>query len=119
MHLDELYPSKWINAAVLAEGDAHLTIKRLEIEVFRDDEDGSPVLYFEETEKGLPLNKTNATTIAELYGPETDEWPGRRITLYRTEVEYAGKTTWGVRVRLKAPAARRPVPVESENEIPF
>ena len=116
MHLDDLYPSKWINAESLTEGDLHLTIRELLMHIFRDDDEASPILYFEEAEKGLPLNVTNARAIGELHGPETDNWPGKRITIYRTEVEFGGKTTWGVRVRLTIPEA---TPVLAENDIPF
>lgn len=62
-------------------------------------------LFFEETEKCLILNKTNAATIAKLYGPETDDWRGQAITLYSEEIRAFGKTHNAVRVAPAQPAA--------------
>lgn len=105
MQLDELYPSRWIKSDDLAEGDLDLTIRELTIEQIGLEQENQPILWFNETEKGLPLNVTNARAIGELHGSETNLWAGSRITLYRTEVEFQGKTTFGVRVRLTAPEA--------------
>ena len=66
-----------------------------------------PILYFEETkakaepgkEKRLVLNKTNAMTIAKMHGHETDDWKGKRITLFPTTVEAFGQTVDCIRVR--------------------
>lgn len=70
-----------------------------------------PVLYFRETEKGLVLNKTNASTISGLYGPETDEWGGKKIALFGQEVDFQGRQVLAIRVRMKKPqsAAQEPV----------
>ena len=104
MQLDELYPSRWIKSDDLAQGDLALTIREVTIEQIGLEQEDSPILWFNETEKGLPMNVTNARAIGELHGSETNLWAGSRITLYRTEVEFQGKTTFGVRVRLTAPA---------------
>jgi hypothetical protein len=61
-------------------------------------DDKKPVLYFSGTDKGLVLNVTNANSIKELYGPETNDWRGRAITLYVAKVEYQGKRMDGIRV---------------------
>jgi hypothetical protein len=67
------------------------------------DAEDKPVVYFRETQKGLALNKTNANAIAQLYGPDTDRWTGKAVTLYPTEVEFQGKMTLAIRVRLRKP----------------
>jgi hypothetical protein len=67
------------------------------------------VLYFNETEKKLVLNATNAKTIGEIYGNKIPQWIGKPIALYKTEVSFAGRTVWGVRVRLKPPTNPEPV----------
>ena len=46
------------------------------------------VCYFDGTDKGLVLNKTNLNTIARLYGDDTDLWIGKPITLFATEVQF-------------------------------
>lgn len=81
-----------------------LTIKETSIEQFNDRE--KLVVYFDEVEKGLVLNKINSTRITELAGTsETGDWPGTRITLYATEVEYDGKDVPCIRVEKKGAKA--------------
>ncbi len=57
------------------------------------------VLYFEDTPKGLVLNKTNAKTIAQAFGGETDDWQGHQIELYTERIKAFGQTHNAVRVR--------------------
>ena len=129
MNVNDLYPSKWIKSDDLSEGDLHLTITDLTMQVLGMEDEEQPVLWFDESERGLPLNKTNANAIAQLHGPEIEQWTGKRISLYRTEVEFQGKTVWGVRVRLTAPDALAaateaveqgpPEPVPPGSDVPF
>lgn len=100
--ISDAYPSKYVSAADLDEQDMVLTIASIDTQAF---EDGTTklVLFSHETTKGLVLNKTNARTIAAMYGDDTDEWSGRRITIYPTWVDFAGKQTEAVRVRPKPP----------------
>lgn len=88
--------------------DVNLTITRVEQESvgLGTQAEKKWVLYFKEKDKGLVLNKTNIKAIAKLHGDDTDDWEGKRITLYQTEVEFQGDTVLGIRVRLKAPAAK-------------
>ncbi len=58
---------------------------------------------FRETPKQLAVNATNGKTITGIYGKDPNAWIGRRIALYATEVEFGGKTTLGVRVRMTLP----------------
>ena len=114
-HIDDMFPSKRINgdSPELMSGDFFVTITEVDTEIYRDESEGW-VLRFEETEKTLALNKTNAKTIAKVLGPENENWPGGRISLYRTEVTFGDETVFGVRVRLEAPE-----PVATDSEIPF
>ena len=50
-----------------------LTIDRLEMEEMQDGT-RKPALHFQETDKGLVLNKTNGTTIAARPMADTDDW---------------------------------------------
>lgn len=52
----------------------------------------------------LLLNKTNAKTIAGLYGKKTGGWKGHLITLYPAQVEVGGKLTDGIRIENQVPA---------------
>lgn len=69
-----------------------------------------PVLYFAGKDKPLAINATIGKTIEAMYGPNTEEWIGKRITLYTSTTEMGGETVSCIRVRPRAPAAeQRPV----------
>ena len=54
-------------------------------------DDRKLVLAFSETDKPLVLNTTNATTMAELHGPESDGWEGKKVKLVPATTQYQGK----------------------------
>lgn len=110
MKISELFPSRYLKAADL-DGDEVFTAESLNQEELGDDT--KPVLYFEEMEKGLVLNRTNANTTASLYGQDTEygkdteDWVGKRITLFATEVDFRGQQTLAIRVRMLPPKKRK------------
>ena len=61
-------------------------------------EDKKLVLVFSNEDTSLVLNKTNATTLAELYGPETSEWEGKAIKLVPSTTSYQGKMVKCIRI---------------------
>ena len=70
--------------------------------------DKKPICYFENTkgvrvEKGFVMNKTNAKTVAAMYGNDTAEWTGKKITLYATTCDVGGETVDCIRVRPGVP----------------
>lgn len=107
MRINDVFPSKYLKADEL-DGDLALTIRDVQIEKVGSGKDAEdkPVLYFEETDKGLACNKTNCKTISKLYGDETDDWIGKRIALFATEVDFQGDQVLAIRVRMKAPGGR-------------
>ncbi len=100
MKIDSLYPSKYLRASDL-DGDTPVTMKSLMIEEVRGE--NKPVLYFREEVKQMVLNKTNGKIIGGLHGSETDNWPGKKIILYPTEVDFRGDLVDAIRVRRKIP----------------
>ena len=114
VNFKKAYPSKWINAGDLDGKAYRVTIRTFESRVDVGGGDFKPVLYFENANKGLILNKTNAATIAEVYGEETDHWTGHAIILYPERVHHKGKPTYGVRIRFpdepRHPQAPAPAP---------
>jgi hypothetical protein len=124
MRIDSAFASDYLKAADLDGKQVVYTITSVKVEEIGQERDQRPVVYFEETEKGLVLNKTNSRTISDEYGLETDDWAGRRIALYEKMVEFSGKEVPAIRVKVaKAkPAARKPVPPAStieDDDIPF
>lgn len=74
-----------------------------------------PVVWFERTEKALALNKTNAKTIAAMYGNDTETWVGKRITLYPTTTTFGSETVEAIRVRPRIPEPKaKPEGIESQ-----
>lgn len=67
----------------------------------------APVLYFKTKNgargPGLALNKTNAKTVAKLYGTNTDAWPGKKLTLYPTTTEFGKDIVDCIRIKPTVP----------------
>ncbi len=62
------------------------------------------VIIFRGARKKFIVNATNCTTIEAMYGANTDNWVGKRVTLYATKVRSPkGGSVLGVRVRPKPP----------------
>lgn len=66
-----------------------------------------PVVFFQGKEKGLALNITNARTIAAMYGNSfrSEDWIGKRITLYATTTQFGSDTVECIRIRPSIPKA--------------
>ncbi len=104
--LKDMYPSKWMSAKDLDGEDKVVTIRRIEEETIA--QENKWVLYFDlrQSTKGLVLNQTNAKTIAKLHGEDSDEWIGKSIALFPTEVDFKGDQVEAIRVRSKAPVTK-------------
>lgn len=81
-------------------------VKAAELQNEKKQKSKKPVVYFVGKEKALVLNKTNGKAIAGMYGPKTETWTGKRITLYPSTCEAFGQTVACIRVRPTIPAAR-------------
>jgi hypothetical protein len=99
MHVDQLFPSRFLKASDIAGGDVVATIAA----IVQEDvgEEIKPVLNFNEPSlKGLVLNRTNASIVAEVLGTsDTRAWVGRKIILYAAKTEFQGRRVPCVRVR--------------------
>jgi hypothetical protein len=103
MNIEQAFPSKYLRAADLPEETlTPFTIESVTIEEIGRDKQKKPVIYFDGESKGFVANKTNCKTIAKVLGSaETDEWIGKSIKLYRTEVQFADEMVESIRVSLK------------------
>lgn len=131
LNMDEMYPSKWLRASDLSGKRVKLTIGSVGMEQFQDGT-SKPCIHFPGKDKGLILNKTNATAIAGAYGPDTDGWLGKSIELFSMKVQGPSGLVDGLRVSIpedvadRQPAAARQYHIgqkaaESElnDDIPF
>jgi hypothetical protein len=99
---DDLFPSKHLKAADLNGKPAVVKILKTPSEKMKGldgTEQVKTVLYFEGSEKDLPLNMTNWDLCAAICGPETDDWPGHVIELYPTTTMMGGKVVGCIRIR--------------------
>jgi len=128
MNINDAFPSKYLKAGDLPdEGSQSVTIEKIALEEIGRDRETKPVIYFEEFNKALVCNKTNARTIARAIGSEDfDDWIGHKINLYRAEVEFQGEMVEAIRVRSdKAakpavkPVAAKVIEDDNDDEIPF
>lgn len=104
MDVNSAFPSKFLKAADLQGRKVRAVISQVEMDKIGDDT--RMVAYFQGKEKGLVVNKTNANTIADMFGPETDDWAGREIVLFPTRVDYQGKRVDAIRVEFNQPPPR-------------
>ena len=98
---------KYLNADMIGPSFWQMTIKgvhHLDVTSDRGTE-RKPVIVFDETDKPLILNVTNARAVARLYGADTDGWIGKAITVYTVEVK--GKDGPQRRLRVKEPMPSR------------
>lgn len=108
MNINEAFPSKYLKASDLQGGQPTVTISHVTVEEVGET-DRKPVIYFVGKEKGIVLNKTNATNIGDAYGPDTDEWTGKKVTLFTAWVDFNGRSVEAIRIR-RADEARGGAP---------
>lgn len=114
-----MFDRKYVGAWDLEGKEVTVRIVRVTAEILKNKsgENKKPVVYFEGTDKGFALNKTNSATIAAMYGNRTEDWIGKLITLYSAPVSFGNTTTDAIRVRPgipkgKAATVRSDVPVD-------
>ena len=99
MKVGEAFPGQYLKAADLQGKRVQVVIETVEMEDIGGET--KPVLHFQEIEKGLSINQTNAKNIAKITGSDnTDDWAGKKIVVYwNPDIEFGGETVGGVRVR--------------------
>ena len=96
MNVNEIYRSSYMKADDLNGRTAKHTIVGCTAEVVGEDK--RLVLAFSDNDRPLVLNKTNANSLAELYGSETGEWEGKAIKLVPSTTSYQGKMVKCIRI---------------------
>jgi hypothetical protein len=98
MKATDLCPPPHLEAADF-ETDTEVTIKSVDFGEVGDEKVTKGIVFFEEYKRGLVLNRTNLKRIIAQHGGETDDWAGKKITLYPSETDFGGKTVDCIRVR--------------------
>jgi len=107
MKLNKMFPRKYASGADLNGNPVTVTIKTITAEQMSPRPGQPPtenfVIYFSETVKGVILTRALAEQIAQvLLTDETDEWTGKKITLYPQPMNVAG--TQRIAIRARKPA---------------
>jgi hypothetical protein len=110
--VDDIYKERWLKAVDLPDTDLIVTITDVNDEIIGPEKEQKLILSFKETEKQLVLNKSNATILKNQFSNRPRQWVGKMITLYATEVNFAGKVTLSIRIRLKGLAQTESVPMQ-------
>lgn len=126
MNINSAFPSKYLKAGDLNDADVQCRIRSVRLEQIgqNGNEPPKPVIYFDEFEKGLICNKTNAGIITKMYGEDTSHWIGQLIVLWPNhDVQFKDEIVSAIRVRSRAPAsvptpARQSEPVAMSRDIP-
>lgn len=102
---------EFITAAELIGKEPTLTIGSVKLEkvesLKKGDDDGGGklkdriVVYFKESKsgRGWLLNRTNAECLKEMWGRETNDWVGKRVTLFTQRVKVGPKIEPAIRVK--------------------
>lgn len=131
-NINDFVTSKYLKKADLGpQGKALFTVKGWEFKNVAQENsapDRKCVVYFNETDKALPLNKTNLFDFAAaMRSDDPDVWKGKKIVVYFDEnVRFKGERVGGMRVRAPAPGGKgapapEPEPVVDgpDDDIPF
>lgn len=120
MNIDQAFPSKYFKASDLPEETiVPFVIADVRIEEIGREKQSKPVIYFKDQEKGFVCNKTNCNTIAKVLGSrDTDDWAGKTIRLYSTEVQFGDEMVESIRVSIKTAKNGAATATES-SRIPF
>ncbi len=101
MKFQELYPSKYVEAADLKGADRTLVITGIRLEELdgMKGKQWKAIITLGGAKKELIANRTCGEALKLMFGSETDAWLGKRITIYPTETEVGGETVPCIRVR--------------------
>lgn len=108
--------ARFLKAADLDGGEKKVRIKSVTEEKVGPDKDQKLVVWFTNDKRGFVLNQTNNRVLREAFGDETDGWAGKIVVLFSSMIDFRGRMTPGLRVRIPPPkgdghvAAAKPKP---------
>ena len=114
MLISQAFPSKYLSSPDLQGRTVVVTISHVSMEEVGVG-DHKPVLYFQGKQKGMVLNKTNASHLVSLYGDNTDNWAGSAVEIFTLMTEYQGKPVEGLRVRMPQAPMQSPSEIAAQN----
>lgn len=106
MNVNDIFPSKYLKAHDLGGKSYTLTIREATLEKLGhgQEQELKLAIAFEKATKLMLLNRTNAMIVASMYGPETDGWIGKAVTVYSARVKAFGAWHDALRIKEQIPA---------------
>lgn len=103
MNVKDLIVGKYLSAKDMVGQRVLATLDVCQIEEFENKTTGvtdtRPVVYFEDLDQVMVLNKTNLKVLAREFGEETERWKGRRVLVTTHKVKTpAGAEVDGLRI---------------------
>ncbi len=103
MNVKDLISGKYLSAKDMVGQRVLATLDICQIEEFENKNTGGtdsrPVVYFEDLDQGMVLNKTNLKVLAREFGEETAQWKGKRVLVTTHKVKTpAGAEVDGLRI---------------------
>ncbi|MBK6849004.1 MAG: hypothetical protein IPG96_16210 [Proteobacteria bacterium] len=103
MNVKDLISGKYLSAKDMVGQRVLATLDICQIEEFENKNTGGtdsrPVVYFEDLDQGMVLNKTNLKVLAREFGEETSAWKGKRVLVTTHKVKTpAGAEVDGLRI---------------------
>lgn len=123
-NINDVYAGNWLSAEDLQMNngqyrDVSVVIERTEVQQFEDKERGQMdtkvSLHFQGKAKGMVLNKTNARMLGWAFGPDTDNWTGKQITVGVDIVPFGNRMVPGLRVRQLAQQLPQQQPAQANS----
>ena len=89
MDFDALFPGRFLKAGEFQGKAVTLTIAAVKVEDLEGDNGSKTkgIVSFAESKRQLVLNRTNGECIKAMFGRNTDDWIGKRVTLYPAPYE--------------------------------
>jgi hypothetical protein len=117
------FPSKFLKGDDVTDGEI-VTIKLVRDELVGVEQDSKPILFLEEYDRGIVLNKTNAKAIVKAYGDDETTWPGKKLILFTELVRFKGEETNAIRMTAaSAPKHKKEAATRAaaalDDEIPY
>lgn len=89
MDFDKLFPGRFIKAGEFNGKAVTLTISAVDLEDLPSDkgDQSKGIVSFVESKRKWVLNRTNGECLKAMFGRNTDDWIGKRVTLYPAPYE--------------------------------
>jgi hypothetical protein len=126
--LDGIYGSRMLSGTELGDRKIRARIEDVLKQTLQGRTPGEPartkvVLVLAGHEKQLALNSTNFTYLRDTLGRDPQNWVGAEIGIKAENVQFAGRTVKGLRVKVLANGRPAPAdaaaPAEMDDAIPF